>query len=115
MRLIFRDVLSTGELIAMHFISVAIFASLQELGNFIIAHREADASLTNFAVLMAKPVERRPVEPVAIGAVTTVRFAYVTFRHKGALMMRCAMRRSRPRWGRPLPSWGRPAQASRHW
>ena len=82
--LIFRDVLSTGELIAMQFISVAIFAPLQELGNIIIAYREADASLNNFALLMAKPIERRPAEPVDIGAVTTVRFANVTFRHKGA-------------------------------
>lgn len=82
--LIFRDVLTTGELIAMQFISVAIFAPLQELGNIIIAWREAEASLNNFALLMAKPVERRPAEPVDIGAVTTVRFAGVTFRHKGA-------------------------------
>jgi ATP-binding cassette subfamily B protein len=82
--LIFRNVLSTGELIAMQFISVAIFAPLQELGNIIIAYREADASLNNFAVLMARPVERRPAEPVDIGAVTTVRFAGVTFRHNGA-------------------------------
>ena len=83
--LIFRDVLSTGELIAMQFISVAIFAPLQELGNIIIAYREADASLANFATLMAKPVEQRPAEPVDIGPVTTVRFSDVTFRHKGAL------------------------------
>ncbi len=83
--LIFRDVLSPGELIAMQFISVAIFAPLQELGNIIIAWREADASLTNFAALMAKPIERRPAEPVDIGAVTAVRFSNVTFRHKDAV------------------------------
>lgn len=82
--LIFRDVLSTGELIAMQFISVAIFAPLQELGNIIIAYREADASLNNYAALMQKPVERRPPDPVDIGAVTRVRFSHVTFRHKGA-------------------------------
>jgi ATP-binding cassette subfamily B protein len=82
--LIFHAVLSTGELIAMQFISVAIFAPLQELGNIIIAYREADASLLNFAALMAKPIERRPEDPVDIGAVTTVRFANVSFRHKGA-------------------------------
>jgi len=82
--LIFRDVLSTGELIAMQFISVAIFAPLQELGNIIIAYREADASLLNFAALMAKPVERRPDSPVAVGPVTDVRFADVSFSHKGA-------------------------------
>jgi ATP-binding cassette subfamily B protein len=46
--LIFRDVLSTGELIAMQFISVAILAPLQELGNIILAWREAEASLAEF-------------------------------------------------------------------
>jgi ATP-binding cassette subfamily B protein len=82
--LIFRDVLSTGELIAMQFISVAIFAPLQELGNIIIAYRETEASLRLFALLMARPVERRPADPVEIGPVTTVRFANVSFRHNGA-------------------------------
>jgi ATP-binding cassette, subfamily B, bacterial len=83
--LIFRDVLSTGELIAMQFISVAIFAPLQELGNIIVAWREADSSLINFAALMNKPIERRPATPVDIGLITHVRFSHVTFRHKGAL------------------------------
>ena len=83
--LIFRDVLSTGELIAMQFISVAIFAPLQELGNIILAWREADASLLNFKALLQRPIERRPAEPVDIGAVTHVRFSHVSFRHRGAL------------------------------
>jgi ATP-binding cassette subfamily B protein len=82
--LIFRDVLSTGELIAMQFISVSIFAPLQELGNVILAHREAEASLLNFKTLMDKPVERRPPDPVEIGALTELRFDAVRFRHKGA-------------------------------
>jgi ATP-binding cassette subfamily B protein len=82
--LIFRDVLSTGELIAMQFISVAIFAPLQELGNIILAHREAEASLLNFKTLMDKPVERRPPDPIEIGPLTELRFDAVRFRHKGA-------------------------------
>ena len=82
--LIFRDVLSTGELIAMQFISVSIFAPLQELGNIILAHREAEASLLNFKTLMDKPVERRPPDPVEIGPLHELRFADVRFRHKGA-------------------------------
>lgn len=82
--LIFRNVLSTGELIAMQFISVAIFAPLQELGNIILAWREAEASLLNFEALMNKPIERRPETPVQIGPVTHVRFTDVSFRHKGA-------------------------------
>ncbi len=82
--LIFRNVLSTGELIAMQFISVAIFGPLQDLGNVILAWREVEASLLNFEVLMKKPIERRPESPVRIGPVTHLRFADVTFRHKGA-------------------------------
>ena len=82
--LIFRDVLSTGELIAMQFISVAIFAPLQELGNIILAWREAEASLRNFEALMNKPIERRPRDAVQVGPVREVRFNNVAFRHEGA-------------------------------
>ena len=82
--LIFRDVLSTGELIAIQFISVAIFAPLQELGNIILAHREAEASLLNFKNLTDKPIERRPPDPVEIGPLVALRFQDVRFRHKGA-------------------------------
>ena len=82
--LIFRDILSTGELIAMQFITVSIFAPLQEIGNIILAWREAEASLTAFGELMQKPIERRPPAFVEIGPLTQVRFDHVGFRHKGA-------------------------------
>lgn len=82
--LIFRDVLSTGELIAMQFISVAIFGPLQELGNIILAWREAEASLSNFDALMRKPIERRPASPVESGPIARIRFDDVGFRHRGA-------------------------------
>ena len=82
--LIFRNVLTTGELIAMQFISVAIFAPLQELGNIILAWREAEGSLLNFAALMAKPIERRPEGAVSVGPVSHLSFAGVVFRHRGA-------------------------------
>ncbi|MFD1711179.1 ABC transporter ATP-binding protein [Ottowia sp. GY511] len=82
--LIFRNVLSTGELIAMQFISVAILGPLQELGTIILAWREASASLTNYDELMAKPVERRPSDAVPLGPIETLRFDNVVFRHRGA-------------------------------
>ena len=82
--LIFRDVLSTGELIAMQFISVGILAPLQELGTIILAWREASASMANFAELMAKPVDQRPHDAVHIGPVASLRFQDVVFRHRGA-------------------------------
>src|SRR5690606_38551765 len=82
--LIFRNVLNTGELIAMQFISVAIFAPLQELGNIILAYREADASLSTYDALMRKPIERRPDSFVEIGRIDAIRFDDVRFRHRGA-------------------------------
>lgn len=82
--LIFRNVLSTGELIAMQFISTAIFVPLQDLGNLILLYREADASLKGFDRLMAKPVERRPDNPIPIGQLDSLRFEDVVFRHKTA-------------------------------
>jgi ATP-binding cassette subfamily B protein len=80
--LIFRKVLSTGELIAMQFISTAIFVPLQDLGNMILLYREADASMRSFDRLMNKPVEKRPENPVEIGDLHSLRFEQVVFRHK---------------------------------
>ncbi len=82
--LIFRHQLSTGELIAMQFMSAHIFGPLQELGNIILAYRETEGSLSNFERLMARPVETRPVDPVKIGPVRSLRFDRVLFRHRGA-------------------------------
>ncbi len=82
--LIFRNVLSTGELISMQFISVAIFNPLQELGNIILAYREAEAGLNSFDQLMQKPIERNPESPVEVGPIERLRFANVVFRHKSA-------------------------------
>lgn len=82
--LIFRKVLSTGELIAMQFISTAIFTPLQDLGNMIILYREADASLKSFDRLMNKPVEQRPENSVEIDKLVSLRFEDVVFRHKTA-------------------------------
>ncbi|GEP51160.1 ABC transporter ATP-binding protein [Flavobacterium noncentrifugens] len=82
--LIFRKVLSTGELIAMQFISTAIFTPLQELGNMIILYREADASLRSFDALMKRPIEQRPENSVEVGKLESLRFENVVFRHKTA-------------------------------
>ena len=80
--LIFRNVLTTGELIAMQFISTAIFVPLQDLGNIILQYREAESSLSNFQQLMNKPVEQRPENPTEIGTLEKLSFDNVHFRHK---------------------------------
>ena len=82
--LIFRNVLSTGELIAMQFISTSIFGPLQDLGNIILNYREVEASINNFDQLMQKPIERRPETPVDTGPLTSIEFDEVIFRHKTA-------------------------------
>ncbi|MEJ7646391.1 MAG: ABC transporter ATP-binding protein [Chryseolinea sp.] len=82
--LIFRHVLTTGELITMQFISTSIFGPLQELGNVILNYREVEASLNNFDQLMKKPIERRPVAPVEIGPLNSIHFEDVVFRHHTA-------------------------------
>ncbi|HTN05979.1 ABC transporter ATP-binding protein [Agriterribacter sp.] len=82
--LIFRHVLTTGELISMQFISTTIFGPLQDLGNIILSYREAEASIMNFDRLMKKPVEARPEKPVAIGPLVSMRFEQVVFRHASA-------------------------------
>ncbi|WP_142683605.1 ABC transporter ATP-binding protein [Chitinophaga polysaccharea] len=82
--LIFRNILTTGELITMQFITTAIFVPLQDLGNIIIQYREAEASLQLFHKLMQRPVEERPEEPVEIGDLRQMRFDEVVFRHKTA-------------------------------
>ena len=52
----------------MQFISTRIIFPLQDLGNIILAYREAQASLQLFDELMRKQPEYRPEEPVEIGA-----------------------------------------------
>ncbi len=79
--LIFRQVLSTGELISMQFISTSLFGPLQDLGNIIISYREAEASLQHFDRLMKKPVESRPAEPIELGPLEMLSFDEVFFRH----------------------------------
>ncbi len=82
--LIFRKVLSPGELISMQFITNVLFVPLQEFGNIILSYREAEAALHNFDGLMKKPVEYRPEEPVDIGPMDSLEFQDVVFRHKTA-------------------------------
>jgi len=82
--LIFRNALTTGELIAMQFISTRIMFPLQDLGSIILAYREAEASLQIFSNLMKKEPEFRPEEPVDIGEIEKLRFEDVSFRYRKA-------------------------------
>lgn len=82
--LIFRNVLTTGELVSMQAITAIIFVPLQDLGTIIVNFREAEASLSNFDLLMQKPVETRPENPIEIEDLADIRFEDVVFRHRTA-------------------------------
>jgi ATP-binding cassette subfamily B protein len=82
--LIFRKVLSPGELISMQFISTSIIGPLQDLGSIILSYREAEASMQIFNELMKKEPEYRPEEPIDIGEITHLKFENVTFRHRNS-------------------------------
>src|SRR5690606_31640159 len=82
--LIFRDILTTGELITMQFISTSIFVPLQDLGNIILSYREVEASVSNFDELMQKPIERRPENPNELVSLSSVSFNDVVFRPRSS-------------------------------
>jgi ATP-binding cassette subfamily B protein len=82
--LIFRDVITTGQMIALQFYSFFIFGPLQEIGNIIISYREAEASLNNFDSVMKKPLEPKPTSPKRVGIIRELEFINVSFQHQTA-------------------------------
>src|SRR5215210_5578325 len=82
--LIYRDILTTGELIALQFYSFFIFGPLQEIGNIIVSYREAEASINNFHNLMVKKVEPKPEHPVLVGGINELEFRNLSFKHHTA-------------------------------
>jgi ATP-binding cassette subfamily B protein len=82
--LVFKDEISVGSLLTLTFYSFFIFNPLQELGNIVASYREVQASLSNFEKLMDTPIEVRPANPVKLGAIETLAFTNVSFKHKTA-------------------------------
>ncbi|WP_026768969.1 ABC transporter ATP-binding protein [Asinibacterium sp. OR53] len=84
MWLIFREVLTVGQLISLQFYSFFIFGPLQEIGSIIMSYREAEASLINFHNLMEKEAEPKPAHPRHVGVVEELEFRDVVFKHQTA-------------------------------
>lgn len=82
---LFRGTLTLGQLFSMQFYSFFIFGPLQELGNVILAYREAQASLNNLESLLQRPVERKSEQPQTINQVESLRFDQVSFQHQSAM------------------------------
>ncbi len=84
MWLIFKEILTVGQLISLQFYSFFIFGPLQEIGSIILSYRETEASLNNFDTLMKKPIEQVPANPIAIGPIESLAFNHVGFKHQTA-------------------------------
>ena len=84
MWLIFKEILTVGQLISLQFYSFFIFGPLQEIGAIIMSYRETEASLQNFENLMNKPIEKAPTEPTDIGIIQQLAFKNVGFQHQTA-------------------------------
>jgi ATP-binding cassette, subfamily B, bacterial len=82
--LIFDNELSAGKYFTFLFYSFFLFGPLQELGNVIIAYREAEVSLLNFHRIINLPKEAKPANPVHVDRITTLRFDNVGFKHQSA-------------------------------
>lgn len=82
--LIFKDVLSLGDLFSLQIYSFFIFGPLQELGNIISVYREAEVSLENFQAILNTPVEKRPANPAVLQNIEALRFDQVAFKHQTA-------------------------------
>lgn len=79
--LVVQHRISMGDFFSLFIYSFAIFGPLQELGNIINIYRETEASLANFQQILDTPRDVKPAAPAAIGALRTLAFDDVHFRH----------------------------------
>ena len=84
MYLIYGGRMDSGQLVTMQIFSFFVFGPLQEIGNIILAYREAQASLENFGNLMKKAPEPQPVNPKHLGTIEQLEFSQVGFKHHTA-------------------------------
>ncbi|MET0552695.1 MAG: ABC transporter ATP-binding protein [Vicinamibacteria bacterium] len=82
--LIFARQITVGQFFSLWIYSFFIFGPLQELGNVINTYRETEVSLKNFQDILDTPREPRPVQAVAVPALSRLAFEDVTFRHQSA-------------------------------
>ena len=79
--LIFGQTITPGQYISLLFYSFFLFNPLQELGNVIVAWREAEVSLGNFEKILNTPVDEKPEKPVLLETVNKLAFDNVSFKH----------------------------------
>jgi len=79
--LIFGQTITPGQYISLLFYSFFLFNPLQELGNVIVAWREAEVSLGNFEKILTTPIDVKPEKPVLLEKISKLTFDNVSFKH----------------------------------
>ena len=79
--LVVQNKITVGEFFSLFIYSFAIFGPLQELGNIINTYRETEASLANFQQILDTPRDVQPALPRSVGALKTLAFDKVSFKH----------------------------------
>jgi len=82
--LIFDDTITAGQYLTFLFYSFFLFNPLQELGNVILAWREAEVSLSNFKKILSTPIDKKPTNPTSIQKINDLTFNQVGFKHQTA-------------------------------
>jgi len=82
--LIFLGQIQIGQFIALTFYSFFIFGPLQSLGDIINIYREAEVSLENFEEVLKLPKETKPLKPVLLGDINSLKFDEVSFQHQSS-------------------------------
>lgn len=82
--LLYDRQISIGEFFSLHVYSFSIFGPLQELGNVINLHVEAEVSLRMFEEFLRTPKEARPPHPRPLGELEELAFEGVGFQHATA-------------------------------
>lgn len=82
--LIFNNSLTPGHYFTFLFYSFFLFNPLQELGNIILIHREAEVSLDNFKKLIDTPIDYKPEKPKMMNSLNHFEFSHVSFKHQTA-------------------------------
>jgi len=82
--LIYAGQLQIGQFITLMFYSFFIFGPLQSLGDIINVYREAEVSLENFEEILKLPKETKPLKPINLGEIDSLRFEKVSFQHQSS-------------------------------
>jgi len=82
--LIFDNSITAGQYLTFLFYSFFLFGPLQELGNVILAWREAEVSLGNFKKILSTPIDKKPENPISIQKIKDLTFNKVGFKHQTA-------------------------------